>query len=165
MDGAQLEAINEILGVAPILLDTIDMLYVRRPHLFWVTWPIEVMLTSSPPRKGTAWLQPGQSCSPCLEQRKDYSVLYLVCGKASPTPYLRPGAAPHPSFSRAFLCFTRALPEKRGTWKVTGKSRTTVQEQGIWAANRFMFAPYQFQMKNLVSNDKKSYRPLDAEER
>ena len=28
-----------------------------------------------------------------------------------------------------------------------------------------MFAPYQFQMKNLVSNDKKSYRPLDAEER
>ena len=142
MDETQLEAVNKILGVAPVLLDTIDMLYVRRPRLFWITWPIEVMLTASPPRQGAAWLQPGQSCSPRLEQRRSCSVLYLVFGKRSPTPYLRPCTAPHPSFSRAFLCFTRAPPEKRGTWKVAGKSRTTVEEQGIWAANRFMFAPY-----------------------
>ena len=142
----QLSKVNQILGTKPVGTNAADVLWCRRPRLYWVSWPLFAASDFK------------------LEDRELYTKVRLRGQPAGSCPPPQRGWKVLPEFSGRFLTLTRALPEKKPGHKLRGLERIDAAKQEVWAAESYRYAPYQYQRGNLVSNGS-SIRSLSASER
>ena len=145
MDEAQRHQVDRVLGVEGVRICSGKVAWCRRPRLYWISWAVDL---------GDGAVQLG---------REQPRTLELTAVRPPLRSILKKNVEPSETFT-TFLTFTRALPEKKPGHKLRGLERISKEEAAVWALDRYRFAPYQYQLHNLVW-DSSRWRSLNANER
>jgi site-specific DNA-cytosine methylase len=150
---ADKEDVREISGalrIHPVLVESGKLGRVRRPRLYWLSWPI------------------GDPGDPSRGQGDLYDVLRL---HAEPEPvkcFLKPGTswpAGEEDPELRFPTFTRCIPRSRPPPCPAGLQTTDQVSQDRWRNDGFRYPPYTYAEQFMVKGSDDVLRPLCAQER
>ena len=147
MSTADRERFSSLLQVVPVELCSSECSPVKRPRLYWITFP----LRRSPE---FSW----EACSGVLKARL-----------RGPWPawadLLKEGAERPRGEDEPWATFMRPIPRVKPPVAPAGLSATPAEARNRWEADGFRYPPYQYKSCNLVQAKGGELRPLCSSER
>lgn len=130
MSGESRSEFSRVLGVPPVLIEASDLSWVRRPRLYWCSWPVQ-------PAGDEKLIDMGDYMHLQLPDHRHESD-HWVQGT-----WTRMGRGPLPTF-------TRALPRDHPPLQPAGIASATSEAQQRWVEDRYRFQVYQYEDNNLL---------------
>ena len=140
MDQPDLVAQSQRIGMLPIMNEAADVLWCRRPRLFWLR---NLPLIKADDLQVVEKQQVGE-----LSTKLD--VVKLKVEKPPLKSFLRPNCTKMEKPNEPFFCFARPHPRAEPPSQPAGVERCTSKALGRWKGDSYRLAPYQYQESNLV---------------
>ena len=122
--------INQVLGITPTLIEAHNLTWVRRPRLYWCSWPIKPSSKELLVDHGSYkhWIFPDVKGPP---------------GTWVEDGWIHTGGQPLPTF-------TRALPRSRPPQNPAGLETASLEAQQRWVTDSYRFQVYQYEDNHLL---------------
>eukprot|EP00435_Cladocopium_sp_Y103_P022795 s2181_g5.t1 len=154
MDPDDLQVKSAKIGTGPIMNEAADVLWCRRPRLYW--------LKNLPLIMGIdAKILENQDVGPSGIK---LPVLKLDCQKPPLSTFLRKHCSKLSQPEEPFFCFARPHPRAEPPAAPAGIDRCSQKALGRWKGDGYRLAPYQYQDNNLVKGADGPRRLLSDEQ-
>ena len=131
---SDIAVINEAVGVLPVLIDSADHCWSRRPRLYWVSWQLPSQLLQ-------------------LEDEGVYRRARLISPPGEPSVWLDRGSrwlAGELDSEARLPTFVRHLPRKSPPKVPAGLERCDEVTLKRWSDDSYAMAPYQYADRNTI---------------